>query len=372
MKPKTKIVLASLLKPVDDVRMYEKFGISLHQTGLYELHIVGFKPNKLPEPAPGIYFHPIFKFKRIGWKRVLHSWKLYNLLLKVKPDIIIANSHDLLIVTYVYKILFGVKLLYDVQENYYLNILHTEAFPFWLRPFLAGWVRLKEWMSRPFIHHYFLAEKVYAQQLKFIGKKHTIIENKCRITGPIFARKRKIDEQKPLKFLFSGTISRHYGVIEAIGLTNIISISHPVTLEIIGRSADTDFLQEIKALIKGKEHIIAKISDQPISHQEILEAIKVADAGIVSYLPNKSTQGRIPTKVFEYMVYQLPIIVLNDQGWLPFADKFKACVKVALHESPEILLQKLTTASFYSNPLPLNEISWAAEEEKLLKVIKSL
>jgi hypothetical protein len=35
-------VLTSILKPVDDTRMFEKFGVSLGQTNKYDVNIIGF------------------------------------------------------------------------------------------------------------------------------------------------------------------------------------------------------------------------------------------------------------------------------------------------------------------------------------------
>ena len=49
---KRRIVIASILKPVDDTRMMEKIGMSLQQTG-YDVTVVGY-PAKSLKVWPGI------------------------------------------------------------------------------------------------------------------------------------------------------------------------------------------------------------------------------------------------------------------------------------------------------------------------------
>ncbi len=113
---KFKILLASVLKTVDDTRMYEKIGMALAKIDKAEIHIVGFASNNVSS-YDNIEFHGIFNFNRLSPKRLLASWKLWRLLLKLKPEVIIVNTHELLIVITLYRILFGCKLLYDIPEN---------------------------------------------------------------------------------------------------------------------------------------------------------------------------------------------------------------------------------------------------------------
>src|SRR5690606_8100328 len=151
MKKKT-LVIASVLKPVNDTRLFEKFGLSISQTNKYEVNIIGFCSKKL-QYFPSIHFHPLFNFPRNSWKRLLSSWKYYKTLLKLKPDIIIVTTSELLLVTVVYKILFGAEIYYDIQENYYRNIRFTDTYLQLLRLPLATFVRGIEYLTSPFIEH---------------------------------------------------------------------------------------------------------------------------------------------------------------------------------------------------------------------------
>ena len=69
---------------------------------------------------------------------------IFRKIMRLAPDLLIVGTHELLVVAVLYKIFSRKKIVYDVQENYLLNITHTDAFPLLLRWPIAMWVRLKE------------------------------------------------------------------------------------------------------------------------------------------------------------------------------------------------------------------------------------
>ena len=64
-----KIVLASVLKPSDDPRMYKKIGKTLAKQG-YEVHTIGSVRTAAREEA-GVTAHDVFRFGRLSFRRVL-------------------------------------------------------------------------------------------------------------------------------------------------------------------------------------------------------------------------------------------------------------------------------------------------------------
>src|SRR5687768_17533960 len=98
---KTNVVIASVLKPVDDTRMYEKFARTLAMHSEYHIHVIGFYAQTTPVEQ-NISFYPIFNFPRLALKRFTASFKYYKNILKLQPDVIIVNCTDLLIVTCIY------------------------------------------------------------------------------------------------------------------------------------------------------------------------------------------------------------------------------------------------------------------------------
>lgn len=366
---KRKILLASILKPVDDTRMYEKLGLSLSQTNKYEINIIGFcSKNKIFNK--NIHFYPLFDFSRASPKRFNASILFLKKAIKLKPDLIIITTPELLLVSCFYKFFFKAKIIYDIQENYKKNILYTPTYPVLIKHILAFFVRGIEKITRPFICHYFLAEKCYSNELTFINNNFTVLENKFK---PILPQKKKEPKNfsKGITFLFSGTLSENYGIFQAIDFTiKFYTLRNDIKLIIIGRCAISKTLQQIKERIKGHDYIELIGGADLVPHTEILKAIQVADFGLVSYQPDRSIEDKIPTKLFEYMALQLPIILQDHKPWVNFCSEFEAALPIDyksfdIHE----VNFSLNNRKFYINGTS-QDLFWESEEKKLCKAVE--
>ena len=81
---KRRIVLASVLKPVNDPRMFEKIGQSLSPH--YEVHIIGTK-SKTDSSHDNIIFHPLGSYTRLGLDRILSPLRILKKILNLKPGL---------------------------------------------------------------------------------------------------------------------------------------------------------------------------------------------------------------------------------------------------------------------------------------------
>ncbi len=362
---KQRIVLASIPKPVDDTRMFEKIGKSLSKNPDNEIFIIGFPSKQLPI-ATNITFisHPYFV--RLSLKRLLMPLIILKKTYEVKPEIIIVNTHELLMVAVVNRIFFGTKIIYDVQENYWRNILWTDAFPTPFKYMLACWVRGKEFMVSRFFHQFFLAEKGFEKEMKFFRNKSIVLENKGLLPKGFTRTK----SGGAIKLLFSGTISESTGVFEVIELASELHRQdQSVSLCIIGYCSLASTLQRVKEAIADKPFISLIGGDQLVPHQEILDQISCSDFGIMYYPPSPHTEKKIPTKLYEYLSAQLPMIIQNHQPWMALCDPYKAAIAInfqAPMDGPGTL-QKMKQTDFY--PVAPTDVFWSSEEEKLLQVM---
>lgn len=366
----SKIVIGSVLKPVNDARMYEKIAISISTIEGVELFVAGFKGKELI-PPPNIHLYPLFDFPRLSWDRLSAPWKFYKLLLKVKPKLVIITTHELLIVTCINKILFGGKIIYDVQENYYRNIAYTKTYPPLFRNLLAGWVRFKEYLTRPLISGYLLAERNYEKEFSFTKEKSVIIENKTKI--PDTKNWNISIKTEGIKLLYSGTISEEYGIFEAVQLAQKLHQSDPrISLTIIGYSANSQTLKSLKAQIHELDYIQLKGGEALVPHEEILREIRSSHFGLISYLPNKSTMNCIPTKLYEYLAYRLPVICQPNPIWAEIIQHYQAGLIVDFQKTnPQNVLKDLYRGQFYTQKRDSKELFWEGEAEKLIPFIKS-
>jgi hypothetical protein len=365
---KRRIVLASVLKPVNDPRMFEKIGQSLSHH--YEVHIIGTRGTVI-NSSSSIFFHPLSVYKRLGLDRILAPLRILKKILSLKPGLVIISTHELLWVVLVIKVFLRCGVIYDVRENYFRNILYTNAFPPIVRVFIALYVRIKEWITSPLINIFFLAEAGYTKELSFVGRNKIILENKVKkIELPPKQKWSTRDHQ--LHLLFSGTLAVTTGVFIAIDIvTKLHAVDPAVKLHIIGFSPISAVQREIKNAIGTKDFIHFKNSEEPVSHVEILNAVQQADLGIIAYPPNFSTENTIPTKLFEYLGYALPILLIDHAPWVEICKPYNAAIHFDADNfnASETLAAFRGTAFYTKSP---ENVFWQGEEEKLLQTIAPL
>ena len=82
---KRRIVLASVLKPVNDPRMFEKMGQSL--ANQYEVHCIGY-PSQVKIHSPSVSLHPLPPFKRLSFSRLLAPFRVLKIILDRKTCLV--------------------------------------------------------------------------------------------------------------------------------------------------------------------------------------------------------------------------------------------------------------------------------------------
>jgi len=365
---KRRIVLASVLKPVNDSRMFEKMGLSLAND--YEVHIIGTESNDNIQKSK-VVFHPLPACARISIQRIVAPFKILRRFFFIKPDLIILSTHELLWTALVVKIFLNVKVIYDVRENYFRNILHTNAFPRLLKVFIASYVRIKEWMMSPLIDVFFLAEAGYEKELRFVTKKKLILENKVK-KMPIALTEKWGEQDGNIHLLFSGTLAETTGVFSAIDLAaKLHAVEKKIRLLIIGHSPLVTVNTRIRNHISDKDYIQFKGGYNLVPHLEILDAIAASDFGIIAYPSNLSTQNTVPTKLFEYLGYKLPILLINYAPWIEICRPYLAALSFDLKNfKAEEFIMKLRSTRFYSR-IP-SDVFWESEEKKLLAAVSGL
>ena len=280
--------------------MFEKMALTLsHQ---YEVHIFGTKATTDPK-NDSVFFHSLLSFERVSFNRLLAPLKLLRKILTLKPSLLIISTHELLWMVLLAKMLVRFRVIYDIRENYFRNILYTNTFPPVLRVFVALYVRCKEWITAPFIDRFFLAEAGYARELSFIDDRTVVIENKVKkIELPPVTKWSAADGNTHL--LFSGTLASTTGVFTAIDLAiKCYKADARIRLHIVGFSPMHSVRQEIRQAVDGHSFIKFTEYSHPIPHTEILLAIQKADVGIIAYPPNRSTVNTIPTSCTNTWVF---------------------------------------------------------------------
>ncbi len=342
-------MIASALKPVTDPRMYEKMGMALVRRGNHEVHVMGFCSRK-HVCVPNMYFHVLLCANRLSWKRFTVSLKYYKKLLQVKPDVIVVNSPDLLIVTVIYKILFRPAFIYDIRENYYYNLVYGNAFPVFTRNMFALFVRGVEWCTRPFADAYLLAERCYTWELPFVKGKYEVVENKFEPLTDVLVVPRR---RGRYRLLYTGTIAESYGIYEAVALAKALhGVDTRYTLTIIGYEARPAERQRLRELVEGVPFIRLVGLDHPVPHEQIIRAIGESDLALAPYRDNRSFRDKIPTKFYEYIYHRIPFLIPRNALWEAFCHPYRATLCIDFFDFiPSRLSDQLHRFTFYNAPI---------------------
>lgn len=373
MDDKIKILIASVLKPADDVRSCYKIGQSLAQTNKYEVNIIGFNSKKTANHE-NIFLFPIFNFKRNSIKRFLAPFSVLKLYIQLKPKLIIVNTPELLWVIFLIRILFGTKIIYDIQENYRFNLKQNQIYNGLAKYAASLFVHINESLSKYFVDGFFLAEDIYEKQLGFIRKKLYInLLNKSVI--PIRQIKDPINFEKKqfLKFIYTGTIGKEYGTIEAIQFyKKLRKKTSDITLTIIGYSTDNQYLNLVKKASKNIKGIRLITADKPIPQSDIIAEIETCNIALLPYHLNPNISGRFPTKIYDYLALAIPMIIPRNPSWEDYIAPYHAALSIDFNK-PDLdkFMQHLYSSTFYLKHVG-EEIQWQNQDKDLLNFISKI
>ena len=359
-----KIVFASILKPVTDTRMYAKMAKNIVLDSAAEVHIIGHAINEVTKQDNNIIFHPIFNFTRLSFARVFAWVSFLKLIYVLKPQTIVVCTHELLLPVIGYKLLRKVQLMYDVQENYYLNILHTQSFPLLIQFPLALWVRFKELICSPFINHFILAEACYQEECASFLAKHNFTVLPNQFVGPARINT-AVQLGSGFHMVYSGTIAQSYGIWETIDLAIALHTIDPsVRLTIIGYSASPDLIADLETMMQNKPFITLMGGKKLVSHDLILQTLQSADLAILSYQRNKSTQDRIPTKLYECLALGVPMILpAYANTWAALTKPYQAALYMDFSEYDAAdIYQRLLQQTFYTTNPPPEVYQWQVQK----------
>ena len=385
------LLLASVLKPVDDTRMRDKLAQTLRTLPHTRVHVAGRRAATAGATAPaapgaGIGQHVLFSGSRLSLDRLAAQGRYWRLLRRLRPRLVIVGAPELLPLTLLWQWRGrGRQFMYDIRENYALNISTQGVYGRGVRGWLAGLLRWVETRAAGRAAALLLAEESYAAELPFLGRlpagRVLILENKYQPAAaelpPAATGRRPVPAPgAPLRLLFSGTISVLNGVHEAIALTQALRRVRPggARLTIIGFCQQPDLLAELEQLAAANPTWLTLTGGaQPVPHPHIVAAIGAADFGLLAYRPHPSTARCRPTKLFEYLALGLPVLLPANPLWEALLRRYEAglVVDFARPDHTAALVVAAAGRRFYSQGVP-QEALWESEAKKLRHLLETL
>ncbi|WP_460553781.1 glycosyltransferase [Hymenobacter daeguensis] len=375
-----------MLKPVDDTRMRGKFAQTLCERPGVQAHVAGrgAAGPVASQASPGIFQHPIFNGSRLSLGRLAAQWRYWRLLRQLRPAAVVVHAPELLPLTLLWQALgTGRKFIYDIRENYALNVSTQRVYQGLTRRGLAAGLRRVEGRAARQAAGVILAEASYAEELPFLQSLPTgrvvVLENKYQPapgealpTQPLLLP----SPAEPLRLLYSGTISELNGVWEAIALAEQLHGVWPggARLTIIGFCQQPALLAQLQQKVAESAAWLTLIGGQElVPHARVVAEIGRSHVGLLPYRPHLSTERCRPTKLFEYLAHGLPVISSPNALWNELLQAHGAGLQLDFQQPVDgpALMAQLRSRQFYPNGIPA-EVLWAAESKKLWHLLDTV
>ena len=241
------------------------------------------------------------------------SAKLVALFPRRRYQIIqVHNPPDFLVFAAIVPRLFEARVILDIHD--FAPELFATRYAG--RPFSAlgeRVVRLIERRAVGFATAVITAHETYRRELEERGvpsEKITVVLNS--LDERLLPKGVRTVERKRLRVVYHGTITPHYGVELLVEAAALVALDEAELLvEIYG---DGDALERVRS----RTHELG-ISDQvyfsrPLPHQEVIERIRSASAGVICNLSTPWAKAVTPTKLLEYAALGVPVITADLPG----------------------------------------------------------
>lgn len=363
------ILLASSLKPVKDVRAWEKLGHSLHETNTYSLNIIGFSAKMLDQ-EDGVNFFSSRSSFHSKWKRAISQFHFLRLLIQIRPRILICCTYEYLPIAAVFKNWLNYRLVYDIQENYVANLDLNPTLTTKAKERITRFIQKTE--SIKGIDLYLFAEKCYAEEMPE-KRPFLVLEN--NYSGLIKTMKPvRFPLQTGYKFVITGTITPAFGIFDAVHWFKSVLKEFPESkLKIIGHLTLPQFGEKLSQVCLNVPEIDLSFSEIPVPHGQIIEAMRMADFALLPYQNLPAIKDKMPTKLFEAAALGVPVLITPNEKWENFLEPFSGGFSVDFSNAQQARFQfSKALDQEYFTAQPPNSIHWNFQKADFLKAIEDL
>lgn len=356
------------MNPATHTRIFYKLALSQVQLG-YQVSIVGRGEKHEQKMEKGVHLHHIGFFRRLALKRFFYAFYLLPKAFNIHADIYTLHSPELLGLGWFLKKFLKAKIIYDVHEDYAKNIWEASHYPRWLRQPLAGLIRKWERFSIRWVDAVSYAEACYDNVLEV--KNAFVLPNTFSTAAINDEVSVSVPEHPYL--LYSGTIAREWGLFEAIEIWEQWNEHQAIHLVVAGHTHQSDVMQDLLARIQQSaysERVRLIGGRQYVPYADIIHLIQHCRMGLGLYHLLPHIQGKIPTKFYEYMAFDKPLLFPEDPVWTAFDEAHRLGIAwIEGMETKDILNQLETWEANPSTHLPA---SYAWDKELVKQVLESL
>lgn len=372
---KYKVAHMTTVHPRTDTRIYLKELKTLALNEEYDLNLfVADGEGDYYDRDSQIFIHDINKKKpntRI-YRALITSLVMLVKVRKFKPNIVHFHDSELIPIGLILK-LSGIKVIYDVHENLYKQILGKSYIPMLARYPIAILMRFLEYLGAIVFDRLVVATP---EIQKLFPRNKTILVQNFPFKNEFAVIDNSFYENRNHNLCFIGYITKIRGLNEVIDSLNYMKNS-TFKFHLAGKFESQRYENYIRNK-KESKHI--KFYNW-VDRNEMLEILNQSKVGIVTYLPFPNHINAQPNKLFEYMSAGIPVIASDFPLWRQIIENEK-CGLLVDPRNPQQIAEALDW--IFDNPKEAkimgdngkkavkNKYNWDLESAKLLGSYLSL
>ncbi|MFA5095655.1 MAG: glycosyltransferase family 4 protein [Candidatus Paceibacterota bacterium] len=363
-----KVCILTSVHPAFDDRIFYKEARSLVEAG-YDVTLIA-QHNK-NEVVGGIKIIALPKSNNRFSRIFGLTGKMCVIALKQKADIYHFHDPELLPWMVMIKKMTRVKIIYDVHENVPGQILSKYWIPKYLRGLISRVMNIFEKLSVKSFDKVIAATQSIGE--RFSKEKVVVIKNLPVIS--IIKRSAPIEYLKKIPVaIYEGAITKIRGIKQILEALDILN--GKAELWLLGPFSPPSFEKEI--LSNPKSYIKYKGYLPPT---DIYSFVKLADVGLVVFLPEPNHLESLPNKIFDYMAAGLPIVASNFPLWREIIEGNKCGICVdplnpkEISKAIEYLINNPEEAKLMAEngiKTVSEKYNWENEAKKLLNIYEEL
>lgn len=297
--PRLRVLHVSPAHPFTDPRIVYKQTVSLSER--YEVWCA--LPGANPSQTGRVRFLRL-PFFRALWKRLVFCHPVILLrIIRVRPDILHLYMPELLPIGFLCH-WFGIRVVYEVQENLYQKMNTKKTNNNWL------FQKLFAWFDQRARRHFYLVftEDSYLPEYDTLSKPYALVHNFPDTDALAAFRKPYLSASEgPPEFLYVGLISLERALDTLVQAVALLKPLFPaIRIHMFGRCTVPEaVLRQLPGFGQVQENLVFYgQSDHAVAMPFAARCV----AGLAVLKPVGDYPGSYPTKLFEYMALGLPVI----------------------------------------------------------------
>lgn len=364
-----KVCILTSAHPSFDTRIFHKQAKTLVGAG-YDVTLIAEHDKN--EVIDDIKIIALPRPRNRFW-RMLGTWRVLGLARRQKADVYHFHDPELLLTGLLLRLCTKGKVIYDVHEDYPKDIVAKRWIPHRIRRPAAIVFDVIERTAARGLDCVIAATDAIARRF---ASEMVVTVNNYPILIEIPAKGEVAPKEATI--ICAGSLSEEYGIIKLIEALDLTKAKYGARLLLVGRLSYDTFEKELRFQVERNRNIQVTTW---LPQSKVFELLSQADIGAVLYQPVPNHIDSQPNKLFECMMFSLPVVASDFPLWKKIVEANGCGLNVdptdpeKIARAIEYIIENPSVARRMGEngrKVILEKYNWEVEARKLIKVYERI